>query len=54
MTQQSQTNHIDTLIVPITSTLRQRYLLDTSTARHIDLRFLHHLHPYCCSSWRYN
>ena len=41
MTQQSQTNHIDTLIVPITNTLRQRYLLDTSTARHIDLRFLH-------------
>ncbi len=41
MTQQSQTNPIDTLIVPITNTLRQRYLLDTNTARHIDLRFLH-------------
>lgn len=41
MTRQSQTNPIDTLIVPITNTLRQRYLLDTNTARHIDLRFLH-------------
>lgn len=41
MTRQSQTNPIDILIVPITNTLRQRYLLDTNTARHIDLRFLH-------------
>ena len=45
MTQQSQTNPIDTLNVPITSTLHRQYLLDTSTARHIDLRFLHqHAH----------
>ena len=41
MTRQSQTNPIDTLIVPITNTLCQRYLLNTNTARHIDLRFLH-------------
>lgn len=41
MTRQSQIDPIDTLIVPITNTLRQRYLLDANTARHIDLRFLH-------------